>query len=193
MEHYYTLQGEGFFSGTPAYFIRLAGCDVGCTWCDVKASWDAGPYSRHSAGEIAAWAATSGARIVVITGGEPLMHRLDDLCETLHRFGLQVHLETSGAWPLSGTWDWICVSPKKFKPALDDVMVRANELKAVVYHESDMAWAAGQAGRVSSGCRLFLQPEFSRIDRVLPVMIDYVKQHPEWRISLQTHKYMQIP
>jgi 7-carboxy-7-deazaguanine synthase len=193
MEHFYTLQGEGFHTGTPAYFIRLAGCDVGCTWCDVKESWDAGAYGRFAPAEIAAWAAASGARRVVITGGEPLMYPLDHLCDALHRSGLRVHLETSGAYPLSGTWDWICVSPKKFRPALAEVVARAHELKAIIFHDSDMDWAAGQAAPVSAGCQLFLQPEYSRIDRVMPAMIDYVKQHPEWRISLQTHKYLNIP
>ena len=193
MEHFYTIQGEGYNTGWPAYFIRMGGCDVGCVWCDVKDSWDAGRHSLFPVEEIAAWVTASGAQQAVITGGEPLMYDLTELCDLLHRKGLKTLLETSGAYSLSGAWDWICVSPKKFKAPLDSVLREADELKVVVYNRSDFDWANEHASKVSGKCRLFLQPEFGVFNKVMPEIIDFVKQHQQWRISLQVHKYMNIP
>ncbi len=193
MEDIYTIQGEGAFQGCAAYFIRLGGCDVGCVWCDVKESWDA---SRHPLVPVAAMAErarASGATIAVVTGGEPAMHPLEHLTAALQRAGLRTHIETSGAWPLTGTWDWICLSPKKFKAPLPDVVTRADELKVIVYNKSDFAWAEQYARQVKPACRLYLQPEWSRAQQMLPQIITYIKHHPQWRISLQIHKYMNIP
>ncbi len=193
MEHFYTIQGEGRYTGHAAYFIRLGGCDVGCVWCDVKDSWDGGKHPLHNVDEITAWVKASGARLAVITGGEPLMHHLDELTASLKAAGVQTNIETSGSSPLSGTWDWICLSPKKFKPPLDEVIAVAHELKIVVFNKSDFAWAEKYAAMVNSACRLFMQPEWEKSAEMLPLIIDYVKQHPQWQISLQTHKFMQIP
>ncbi len=193
METFYSLQGEGVFSGSPAYFIRLAGCDVGCVWCDVKDSWDIAGYPQLEATELAQQAATSGARMAVITGGEPLMYDLTVLTAALRKKGLRMHLETSGAYPLSGEWDWICVSPKKFKPALPAVMQRADELKIIVANKHDLVWAAERAKEVTQDCTLLLQPEWSKAAAMLPEIISFVKQNPAWRLSLQTHKYVNIP
>lgn len=194
MEAFYTLQGEGYHQGSAAYFIRLGGCDVGCHWCDVKESWDAARHPRLSLEAILQQAVDAGpGRLAVITGGEPLMHPLDPLTETLRQAGFRTHLETSGAHPLSGTWDWICLSPKKFKPALSEVVQQADELKVVIYHPSDIAWAKSFVPQLKPGCRLYLQPEWSRAESIIPLLVRQVLEHPEWRISLQTHKYMQIP
>lgn len=193
MEHFYTLQGEGYHQGKAAYFVRLGGCTVGCTWCDVKESWDAAAHPSLSTLQIAAFAAQHPARIVVVTGGEPLIYPLDELCHVLHSHQLHTHLETSGSYPLSGQWDWVCLSPKKMKAPLPDVIAAANELKVVIYHRSDFEWAEQYAAQVSPECELYLQPEWSRADRNLPLIIDYVKQHPQWRCTLQVHKYMNIP
>ena len=193
MEQFYTLQGEGYHQGKAAYFVRLGGCGVGCHWCDVKESWDANAHPLIPIADIVAAAAVHPSSIVVVTGGEPLMHHLDELCAALHRIGKRVHLETSGAYPLSGAWDWVCLSPKKFKAALPDVIAVADELKVVVYHPSDLAWAEQYAALVPDRCMTFLQPEWSRAAQMLPLIIDYVKQNPRWRVGLQTHKYMDIP
>lgn len=193
MESFYTLQGEGFHQGKAAYFIRLAGCDVGCVWCDVKDSWDAGRHPRRSITELVAEASVHPGRIAVITGGEPLMHDCTALTEALHRAGFATHIETSGAWPLSGNWDWICLSPKKFKAPLADIPAAASELKVVIYNQSDFAWAEQWAARTGPGCRLFLQPEWSRSAAVTPLIIDYIKENPKWEFSLQLHKYIQVP
>lgn len=193
MESFYTIQGEGFHQGKAAYFIRLAGCDVGCVWCDVKESWDASLYSACSVSTITENAEKFPGRIAVITGGEPLMYSLDVLCEVLHEKGFHTHLETSGSHPLTGKWDWICLSPKKFKPPLEEVCLKANELKVVVFHKSDFAWAERYASKVSPDCKLFLQPEWSKIEFMMPLIVDYIKEHPQWEISLQIHKYMQVP
>ncbi len=193
MEHFYTLQGEGMFSGQAAYFIRLAGCDVGCVWCDVKDSWDASKHPMMTTEEITNIAAAHNGRLAVITGGEPAMHNLAALCQSLHDVGFKVHIETSGAHPLSGKLDWVTLSPKKFKAPLEENMELANELKIVVYNKSDFAWAEEYAAKVSKQCRLYLQPEWSRIDTMTPLIIDYIKQHPQWQLSLQTHKYINIP
>ncbi len=193
MEHFYTIQGEGAFTGTPAYFIRTAGCDVGCVWCDVKESWHTAGYPRFSAKQIAAEAAGSGTHMVVVTGGEPAMHPLGELTSALRAFGLRTHIETSGAHPLTGDWHWVCLSPKKFKQALPEVYPLAHELKVVVYNKHDFQWAEGHAQKVGEHCRLFLQPEWSKADEMTPLIVEYVKQNPKWNISLQTHKYMNIP
>jgi len=193
MEHFYTIQGEGYNTGKPAYFIRLGGCDVGCVWCDVKESWEAGKHAMESVAQITHWVLDSKATYAVITGGEPLMYDLADLTGSLRRHGIKVFLETSGAYPLSGHWDWICVSPKKFKPPVEAILKEADELKVIVFNKSDLDWGLHYAAKAGKECKLFLQPEYSVSDKVLPFIIDFVKEHSEWRISLQTHKFMQIP
>lgn len=193
MEDFYTIQGEGAFQGQAAYFIRLGGCDVGCVWCDVKESWDANAHPAVSVADMAERAKVTGTPVVVITGGEPLMYDLADLTAALHDKGIRTHLETSGAYPLTGEWDWICLSPKKFKVPLPSVAPYAHELKVVVYNKSDFEWAEQHAKQVSPHCELFLQPEWSREREVLPLIIDYVKRNPRWKISLQIHKYLGVP
>lgn len=193
MEHFYTLQGEGYYSGQAAYFIRLGGCDVGCVWCDVKDSWDSGKHPLIAVENIVAFAAGHPGRIAVITGGEPCMHDLSYLSDALHEAGFRVHIETSGSHPLSGKLDWITLSPKKFKSPLEDYIEYAHELKIVVYNKSDFQWAEQYAAKVSKDCKLYLQPEWSKKDQVTPLIIDYIQQHPQWQLSLQTHKYINIP
>src|SRR6188768_2338838 len=170
MEDFYTLQGEGFHQGKPAYFIRLGGCDVGCVWCDVKESWDAGKHALFSVEQISQWVGESKASYAVITGGEPLMYDLALLCGSLRRRGVKVFLETSGAYPLSGQWDWICVSPKKFKPPLEGILREADEIKVIVFNKSDLDWAMLHAAKAGKNCKLFLQPEYSVSDKVLPLI-----------------------
>lgn len=193
MEHFYTIQGEGFYQGHAAYFIRLGGCDVGCVWCDVKESWDADKHPQYSIAEIVSWVTDAKAPLAVITGGEPLLYNLDELTSALKAKGIQTNIETSGSSPLSGTWDWICVSPKKFKAPLDEVVARANELKVVVFNNSDFGWAEKYAALTGPACRLYLQPEWDKSKQMLPLIIDYVKTNPQWEISIQVHKYMNIP
>jgi organic radical activating enzyme len=193
MERFYTLQGEGAYSGQAAYFIRIAGCDVGCTWCDVKESWDADLHTLVTIPELVNDATEHAGKIVVITGGEPLLYNLAPLTNALRDAHFRTHIETSGAHPLSGDWDWICLSPKKFKHPLDGVAACANELKIIVFNKHDLQWAELYAEQVSADCVLLLQPEWSREKEMLPMMIEYVKNNPKWRISLQTHKYMDIP
>lgn len=192
MEHFYTIQGEGFYSGTAAYFVRLGGCDVGCTWCDVKESWDASAHPQMELSSLVATIVSSGANICVITGGEPLMHQLDFFTELLHAQGLRVHIETSGTSPISGTLDWITFSPKRFKKPLPEFYSRANELKIVVSHVNDLRWAEEHKKQLVSPCKLYLQPEWDKQKAILPSIIDYVKAHPEWTISLQTHKFIGV-
>lgn len=193
MESFYTLQGEGFHQGKAAYFIRLAGCDVGCVWCDVKDSWEETRHPRRPVPDLVREASAHPGRIAVITGGEPLMHDCTGLTRSLRQAGFATHIETSGAWPLSGEWDWICLSPKKFKAPLPEILPLAGELKIVVYNKSDFDWAEQWAARTSPGCRLFLQPEWSRSAIVTPLIIDYIETHPQWRFSLQLHKYINVP
>ncbi|OWY21636.1 7-carboxy-7-deazaguanine synthase QueE [Sphingobacteriales bacterium UPWRP_1] len=193
MEQFYTIQGEGAYQGSAAVFIRLGGCDVGCVWCDVKESWNAGNHPQTDITDIIRESGKYESEICVITGGEPLMHNLTALCTGLQKAGKRTHVETSGAHPLTGKWDWICLSPKKFKFPLPEVVAVANELKVVVYHPSDFAWAEQFAAKVPANCQLFLQPEWSKTNTILPLIVDYVKQHPKWQISLQIHKYMNIP
>ncbi|MBC6401778.1 MAG: radical SAM protein [Ekhidna sp.] len=193
MESFYTIQGEGYYSGTPAYFIRLGGCDVGCHWCDVKESWDASQFEWHHINDMVKKVRASGARLAVITGGEPLMYDLSGLTQLLKSFGIQTNIETSGAYKLSGTWDWICFSPKKFKAPLQEFYDRANELKVVVYNKRDFKWAEEHAAEMKPGTLLYLQPEWSKAKEVTPLIVDHLKKNPKWKISLQTHKYIQIP
>lgn len=193
MEDFYTIQGEGAYQGSAAYFIRLAGCDVGCVWCDVKESWDASDHPLVGIDEMTTRAASSGTGIVVVTGGEPLMYDLAELTQAIRRKGMRTHIETSGAYPMSGEWDWVCFSPKKFKASHPSAFEKADELKVVVYHRSDIEWAAGFVSQLRADCQLFLQPEWSRQAEMLPLIIDFVKDHPRWQVSLQIHKYMNIP
>lgn len=193
MEHFYTLQGEGVHTGKAAYFIRLGGCDVGCVWCDVKDSWDGGKHPLWEIDDLVRTVKETPAKIVVITGGEPLMHDLTSLTNALRNAGLRTHIETSGSSPLSGEADWITLSPKKFKAPLPEVLPHASELKIVVFNKSDFAWAEDWAVKVSLHCKLFLQPEWSKADQITPLIVDYIKAHPQWQLSLQTHKYINVP
>lgn len=201
MEDFYTLQGEGFHQGRAAYFVRLGGCDVGCVWCDVKESWNADDHPKHSVSEIVDKIRQQGFpagtpkedAIVVITGGEPLMHRLDELTTALKEAGFRTHIETSGSSPLSGYWDWICFSPKKFKAPLPEIYPLAHELKVVVFNKSDFAWAEKFAALVSPGCRCYLQPEWDKHQEIIPLIIKYIKDNPRWELSLQLHKYINVP
>ena len=193
MELFYSLQGEGYHQGKAAFFIRLAGCDVGCVWCDVKDSWDASKHPVLSIEEIVAAAAAHPSRIAIVTGGEPLLHQLDPLTTALSAAGFQTHIETSGSSPMSGSWDWVCLSPKKFKVPLADLIASANELKVVLYNKTDFDWAEKYADLVSDNCLLYLQPEWSRSAQIKPEIISYIKHHPQWILSLQTHKYIDIP
>jgi organic radical activating enzyme len=193
MEAFYTLQGEGAHQGRAAYFIRLGGCDVGCVWCDVKDSWDATKHPLVSIDAIVAKAASYPGTLAVVTGGEPLMHQLDALTDALHAAGFETNIETSGSSPLSGHWDWICLSPKKFKAPLDEVIVKAHELKVVVFNKHDFEWAEKYAALVNPRCKLYLQPEWDKATEMTPLILDYIRANPQWRLSLQVHKYLNIP
>jgi 7-carboxy-7-deazaguanine synthase len=193
MEDFYTIQGEGFYQGHAAYFIRLGGCDVGCIWCDVKESWNAEAHPLVSIEEMVKRAKQSGSSLVVITGGEPAMYNLDELTRALNQAGLKTNIETSGAHPITGDWDWICFSPKKFKAPVESIYTQANELKIIIYNNSDFEWAEDFAKKVNSECELFLQPEWSKEKEMVPKIIEYVKANPKWKVSLQIHKYMNIP
>ena len=205
MESFYTIQGEGYYQGSAAYFIRLGGCDVGCVWCDVKDSWDASKHPQFTVSQIVEEAVknlqtsvngqqlTVDGLIAVITGGEPLMHHLDELTNSLKEKGFRTNIETSGSSPLSGNWDWICLSPKKFKAPLPEVIPFANELKVVIFNKHDFEWAESYAAQVSSSCKLYLQPEWDKASIVTPLIIDYIKSNPKWELSLQLHKYINVP
>ncbi len=190
---FYSLQGEGYHQGKAAFFIRLAGCDVGCVWCDVKDSWDASKHPQLSIDEIVNAALSHPSKIAIVTGGEPLLHALDPLTNALKAAGFQTHIETSGSSPLSGQWDWICLSPKKFKFPLEESIAAASELKVVVFNKSDIEWAESFEKRVSPNCKLYLQPEWDKADTMTPLSIDYIKAHPQWELSAQLHKYIQVP
>ena len=192
MEEFYTIQGEGHYKGTAAYFIRIGGCDVGCHWCDVKESWDAELHPPTATTQIVD-NAVKYSDTVVVTGGEPLTWNMGPLTKGLKAKGAKTHIETSGAYPLSGDWDWICLSPKKNKLPLDEVSEAAHELKMIIYNKHDFKFAEEQAARVGKDCMLFMQPEWSKRDEMIPLMVDYVMKNPKWKISLQTHKYMNIP
>lgn len=193
MESFYTLQGEGVYSGIPSYFIRLAGCDVGCVWCDVKESWDAQNHPVVAVNDIVAEAKKSGARIAVITGGEPAMYDLTELTTALKQAGLRTHIETSAAYPIRGDFDWVCISPKKFKFPLNTELPKAHELKVIVFNKSDFEWASSFEKEVSENCQLLLQPEWDKRQKLMTEIVDYLLQNPKWRLSLQTHKFIGIP
>ncbi|MGO3707998.1 MAG: 7-carboxy-7-deazaguanine synthase QueE [Mesonia hippocampi] len=192
MEEFYTIQGEGFHKGTAAYFIRVGGCDVGCHWCDVKESWDAEKHPPTSIGQIVA-NAEKYSDTIVITGGEPLTWDMSPLTENLKAKGLKTHIETSGAYAVTGVWDWFCLSPKKLKLPTPEAYQQADELKIIVYNKNDLIFAEQQAEKVNSDCILYLQPEWSKRDKVVPLIVDYVMKNPKWKVSLQTHKYLNIP
>lgn len=193
MEDFYTIQGEGFHTGKPAYFARIGGCDVGCSWCDVKESWNAELWPLTKTDEIIRRIETCPSRSVVVTGGEPLMYNLDYLCDQLKLKGFQTYLETSGSHPLSGKWDWICLSPKKNSPPLPQIYEKADEYKVIIQSKGDFDWAEKNTSRLKTECKLYLQPEWSKRDTIMHEIVDYVMQHPKWQISLQSHKYMKIP
>ena len=192
MESFYTIQGEGFYQGRAAYFIRLGGCDVGCVWCDVKDSWDAAKHPLITVEKLVAEVQKTAAKLVVITGGEPLMHNLGLLTQKLQQAGLETNIETSGSSPLSGSWDWICLSPKKFKAPLPEVVPFANELKIIVFNKTDFKWAEEYAAQVSNTCKLYLQPEWSKAAEITPLIVDYIMANPQWELSLQIHKYIGV-
>ncbi|MFY8006134.1 MAG: 7-carboxy-7-deazaguanine synthase QueE [Sediminibacterium sp.] len=193
METFYSLQGEGFHQGKAAFFIRLAGCDVGCFWCDVKESWDASLHPRRTIESLTEEAIQHPAKTIIITGGEPLLHQLDELTQSLKKAGKTVHLETSGSSPLSGHFDWICLSPKKFKAPLPEVISKADELKIIVYNKHDLTWALEWEQQVNSSCQLYLQPEWDQRDKILPEIITFILQNPRWQLSMQVHKFASIP
>ena len=192
MEEFYTIQGEGFHTGTAAYFIRVGGCDVGCHWCDVKESWNADLHPPTSA-DLIIENTRKYADTVVITGGEPLMWNMDYLTKNIRNKNIKTHIETSGAYKLSGIWDWICLSPKKTKLPLQEIYSEADELKMIIYNKNDFKFAEDQAAKVKGTCTLFLQPEWSHREKMTPLIVDYVMKNPKWKISLQTHKYLNIP
>jgi organic radical activating enzyme len=193
MEMFYTLQGEGYHQGKAAYFIRLAGCDVGCVWCDVKESWDASKHPVYSVDEIVTSALAHPARLAIITGGEPLLYNLDALTTALKKVGFEVNIETSGSSPMSGNWDWVCLSPKKFKAPLAESIAAASELKVVIFNTHDFEWAETYAKQVAPNCKLYLQPEWDKSNEITPLVIEYIKAHPKWELSAQLHKYIQVP
>lgn len=190
---FYSLQGEGFHQGRAAFFIRLAGCDVGCVWCDVKESWDASKHPTLSIEEIVAAAKAHPARLAIVTGGEPLLYNLDPLTTALKAAGFETNIETSGSSAMSGHWDWVCLSPKKFKAPLEENISLASELKVVVFNKHDFDWAETYAKQVSPSCKLYLQPEWDKATQITPLVIDYIKANPQWELSAQLHKYIQVP
>lgn len=192
MEDFYTLQGEGFYQGSAAYFVRLAGCDVGCHWCDVKDSWEADKYPMTSVAEIVRRADDTMATIVVVTGGEPLLYDLTGLTEELQKAGLQTNIETSGSSPITGKWDWFCLSPKKFKMPVQEAYKAADELKMIIFNKSDFQFAEEQAALVGEDCMLYLQPEWDKHEEMTPLIVEYIKDNPQWQLSLQLHKYLGI-
>ena len=193
MEHFYTIQGEGQFAGSAAYFIRLAGCDVGCHWCDVKESWEVDENQWMSIKDLIHQIENTPVNIVVITGGEPATYNLEELTAEINNIGKRTHIETSGAYEITGEWDWVTLSPKKFKVPIDSSFAKANELKVVVYNKHDFKWAQENAQKVSSQCQLLLQPEWGRREEIMPLIVDFVKKNPHWKASLQTHKYLNVP
>jgi len=192
LESFYSIQGEGFHSGKPAYFIRLSGCDVKCHWCDVKESWDVSQDQHLHIDDIISRVSKASAELVVITGGEPLMHDLSVLTKALRDEGKKVHIETSGTHPLTGDYDWICFSPKKFKEPLEDFFSISDELKVIIYNRSDFKWAEELSKKVSQKTELIMQPEWSKEELISPLILEYIKSNQKWRISLQTHKYLNV-
>ena len=193
MEMFYSLQGEGYHQGKAAYFIRLAGCDVGCVWCDVKESWDASKHPVLSIEEIVSSALAHPGRLAIITGGEPLLYNLDALTAALKKAGFEINMETSGSSPMSGNWDWVCLSPKKFKAPLSESIAAASELKVVIFNKHDFEWAETYAKQVPATCKLYLQPEWDKANEITPLVIEYIKANPNWELSAQLHKYIQVP
>lgn len=193
MEQFYTLQGEGYHQGKAAYFIRLGGCDVGCVWCDVKESWAFDTHPKMTVAEIVENIKSSKAPLAVITGGEPLLHNLAELTTAIQKEGIATNIETSGSSPISGNWDWICLSPKKFKEPLPQILPLAHELKIIIFNKSDFEWAEKYAAKVSASCKLYLQPEWSKAAVMTPLIVDYIKKNPKWELSLQIHKYIHVP
>lgn len=192
MEHFYTLQGEGLWTGTAAYFIRLGGCDVGCTWCDVKDSWDMSKHPLFSVDNILSWLRSTSAPVAVITGGEPMMHDLTSLTDSLHSIHIRTHIETSGTHILSGVWDWITFSPKRFKKPIEEYYQKAHELKIVIAHKNDLRWALEHGEKINENAKLYIQPEWDVRKEMEPLCIEFIKQNPRWQLSLQTHKYLGI-
>ncbi|MBO5688138.1 MAG: 7-carboxy-7-deazaguanine synthase QueE [Alistipes sp.] len=193
VEDFYTIQGEGFHAGKPAYFIRLGGCDVGCRWCDAKYTWNPKVFPPVDVDEVVKRAKACAAQAIVITGGEPLLYPLEILTSRLRDMGLEIFLETSGTHPFSGEFDWVCLSPKRQQPPLAEAFGRAHELKVIIQTEDDFLWAEENARRVGRYCRLYLQPEWSVFDEIMPKIVEYAKANPRWSISIQTHKFMRIP
>lgn len=193
IDEFYTLQGEGYNTGKAAYFIRIGGCDIGCRWCDTKISWIADFHKLIHINDIAEKASKFPAKSVVITGGEPLIYNLSPLCNVLKNNGIKTFIETSGAYKISGTWDWICLSPKRQNHPEKKILEMAHELKMIIYQDSDFLWAEENAEKVSENCELYLQPEWSRHKEITPVIVEYIKKNPHWKISIQAHKFMKIP
>lgn len=193
IDKFYTLQGEGFHTGKAAYFIRIGGCDIGCRWCDSKISWNADIHQLADIDDIVNEATKYPAKSVVVTGGEPTLYDLDVLCAKLKKQNMTTFIETCGAHTLTGEWDWICLSPKKQKPPKATIYPKADELKVIIFEEKDLPWAEENATKVSSHCKLYLQPEWSRHKQLIPVIVEYIKQHPKWSVSIQAHKFMRIP
>ena len=193
MEEFYSIQGEGYNTGKAAYFIRIGGCDVGCHWCDVKESWNAKLHPPIEVEGIIERASSFPAKSVVLTGGEPALYNLEPLCNGLKENGVAIFLETSGAYPLTGNFDWFCLSPKKQQPPTPDAYTKADELKVIISEDDDFAWAVDQEKKINDKCKLYLQPEWSRIEDMMPKIVDFIMENPQWQISLQSHKYMHIP
>ncbi len=193
MEHFYTMQGEGHYAGCAAYFIRLGGCDVGCFWCDVKESWPIDAHPHFSVEEIVDWVTEAEAKLVVITGGEPAMHNLSELTKALQSKEIRTHIETSGTHKLSGSWDWVTFSPKKFKAPLDEFYAEADELKVIILNKHDLSWAQEHSKKIKKSCQLFLQPEWDKRDETEPLILNFIRSNPNWRMSVQQHKFLGIP
>lgn len=193
MEEFYTIQGEGYNTGKPAYFVRVGGCDVGCHWCDVKESWNPNLHPLTDVRQVVENSKKFPAKSIVVTGGEPSIYNLSKITQLLKNEQFELFLETSGAYPITGEWDWICLSPKKTQPPISENFKLANELKVIIFNKDDFKWAETQSQRVENKCKLYLQPEWSKLEQILPQIIEYVKNNPKWNISLQTHKYMNIP
>jgi 7-carboxy-7-deazaguanine synthase len=193
VEEFYTLQGEGFHTGKAAYFIRIGGCDVGCSWCDAKFTWNANSFPPIEVDKIIDKVSSLPAKVVVVTGGEPSLYPLDYLCSKLKELNIQTHIETSGAYPLSGQWDWICLSPKPQQPPVNGMHMKADELKVIISSKEDLVWAEENANRVKSACKLYLQPEWSVYENIIPWIVEYALENPRWQVSLQAHKFMKIP
>jgi organic radical activating enzyme len=192
MEHFYTLQGEGYWTGNAAYFVRLGGCDVGCTWCDVKDSWPIDKHPKFAISDISSWVQSTKTNIAVITGGEPTIHSLSELTSALHQISIRTHIETSGTSPLTGDWDWITFSPKRFKKPLSDYYLKSNELKIIIAHRNDFRWALEHGSKMHKDAFLYIQPEWDSKELLESDCIQFIKDHPNWKLSLQTHKYLNI-